>query len=472
MTETQRLLADYVDGGSEAAFRELVERYVNLVYSTAFRLLGGDADGAEDVTQTVFLRLSRQAGRLARESSLGGWLHRDTCFVAAKSLRRERRRRAREREAAFMNSCGDHSAANLEQLAPLLDQAINQLGSEDRTAILLRFFEQRDFRSVGLALGSNEDAARKRVGRALEKLEVLLRRRGLALSAAALATALADQAVTAAPAGLAGSVAGTVLAVPAAGLGIPATLIKIMARTKFKAGLLCALAAAGLTTSVVVYSQARARLGAPQDSLRRQADQLARLEAENQRLFALSGKRDGSDREEQLREMPALRAQAEALRRQTNDLARLRAENRRLSQRPGDEPKTPVQSREELIARATAAKDWLLAFMTYAQDHHGQCPSSFEQAAATLANDSQKVASISRSNDFDIVFQGSFDALTNLGRGIVVLRQRQPRPAGDGKVSVVYGLADGSVQQMRFPQPGYDTPAAWENEHILSAPGH
>ncbi len=184
MTESQRLLAEYAESGSEAAFRELVARYVSLVYSTALRLVGGDAHWAEDVTQTVFLRLSHNARRLARESSLGGWLHRDTCFVASKSLRRERCRQARERQAAFMNACDDHSQANLEQLVPLLDEAINLLGHEDRTAILLRFFEQRDFRSVGETLGSNEDAARKRVGRALEKLQVLLRRRGVALSAA------------------------------------------------------------------------------------------------------------------------------------------------------------------------------------------------------------------------------------------------------------------------------------------------
>ena len=130
----------------------------------------------------------------------------------AKSLRSERRRRTRELQAALMNSRDDHAQPNLEQVAPLLDDAINRLGNADRTAILLRFFEQRDFRSVGQALGSNEDAARKRVNRALDKLQVMLRRRGLALSASALGAVLADKAVIAAPAGLASSVAGSVLA--------------------------------------------------------------------------------------------------------------------------------------------------------------------------------------------------------------------------------------------------------------------
>src|SRR5205823_9468981 len=82
----------------------------------------------------------------------------------------------------------------------------NELGEADRTAILLRFFEQRDFGSVGEALGSNEDAARMRVNRALEKLESLLKHRGVTTSAAAVGVALSVNAVQAVPAGLAATI--------------------------------------------------------------------------------------------------------------------------------------------------------------------------------------------------------------------------------------------------------------------------
>src|ERR1019366_1334568 len=106
----------------------------------------------------------------------------------------------------------DDSAANWRQLAPILDEAITQLSTEDRTVILLRFFEQHDFRSVGEALGSNEDAARMRVNRALEKLHSLLKHRGVILSVAALGTILTAKAVTAAPIGLAVTISGVALA--------------------------------------------------------------------------------------------------------------------------------------------------------------------------------------------------------------------------------------------------------------------
>jgi hypothetical protein len=119
-----------------------------------------------------------------------------------------------------MNTLQNHSEADFSQVAPLLDEAINELGEADRTAILLRFFEQQDFRAVGQALGSNEDAARMRVSRALGKLEELLKRRGVTTSAASLGVVLTDNAVQAAPVGLAvtistaAALAGTTLSVP------------------------------------------------------------------------------------------------------------------------------------------------------------------------------------------------------------------------------------------------------------------
>ena len=325
MTESQQLLAEYAETGSETAFRELVARYIGLVYSTALRLVGSDAATAEDVTQTVFLPLSRNARKLARGSLLGGWLHRDTCYVAAKTLRRERRRQAREREAVLMNSLEDHSQANLDQVAPLLDDAINQLGTEDRAAVLLRFFEQRDFRAVGAALGSTEDAARMRVTRALEKLQVLLRHRGVTLSAAGLGAILAGEAVTAAPAGLAATVAGGVLAGSLASGGVVATLLRIMTMTKLKAGIIGALIIAGVATSLLLQQQARARLRAQDELLQRRSEQLPQVAADNRRLSYAVAPERSSRQKLSNSESVRLPAEAESLLRQTSSSAVLRA---------------------------------------------------------------------------------------------------------------------------------------------------
>jgi RNA polymerase sigma factor (sigma-70 family) len=277
MTESQRLLADYAVKGSEPAFRELVSRYIDLVYSTAVRLVGGDTHLAQDVAQTVFVDLAHKARALRRDVMLGGWLHRHTCFVASKIIRGERRRQFRERQVVAMNEQQDYSEANLAWVAPVLDEAINQLGEEDRTAILLRFFEQRDLRSVGEALGSSENAAQKRVSRALEELRVLLKKRGMAFPVVALGTALAGEAVTAAPAGLAVTISSVALAGGATGMGITFTLLKLMTATQLKFGL-GVLVVAGVATTLIIQHQAREKLLVENESLRQQ---ITRLQSDN-----------------------------------------------------------------------------------------------------------------------------------------------------------------------------------------------
>jgi RNA polymerase sigma factor (sigma-70 family) len=211
-TEIQELLQAYVQHGSETAFRELVKRYINLVYSTALRQLGRHAQLAGDVAQNVFTDLARKAGKLPSNVLLGGWLHKHTCFVAANFLRSEQRRLNRENQAAQMNSFNDHSDENWKKIAPVLDDAINELNSEDRDAVMLRYFEQRDFRSIGATLGVSDDTAQKRVSRALEKLRGLLVNHGVTLTVTALGTLLTNQSIAFPPSGLAENVAGTAFA--------------------------------------------------------------------------------------------------------------------------------------------------------------------------------------------------------------------------------------------------------------------
>jgi len=335
MTDSQRLLAEYVDRGSEQAFRELVGRFVGLVYGTAVRLVDGDQHLAADVAQTVFVDLARTAPKLSRESQLGGWLHRHTCFVASTMMRTERRRQDRERKAVETNASPDHSAENLARIAPVFDEAIERLPADDRTAILLRFFERRDFRSVGQALGSTEDAARMRVSRAVEKLELLLRERGVILPAAVLAGALGAQSLTAAPVSLAVTISNAALAATAVGSTTTLTTLKFMALTKLKAGLVGALVIAGAATPVVIQQRTNAGLRAELDALRLQAQELDRLRQENVRLAQLKVDADELNRlRGEHNELLRLRSQVTSLRHSQAELAQAQEEVKQLKSRP------------------------------------------------------------------------------------------------------------------------------------------
>jgi RNA polymerase sigma factor (sigma-70 family) len=232
--EDARLLAAFQADQSHDAFRKLVDRYLPLVWSVARRVLVSCPALVEDAAQIVFADLARRAPRLRADAPLGGWLHRHAWFTASKLLRGELRRIARETHAAAMNAAKSSSEATNSseawlELVPELDTALASLTAADREAVVQRFFEQRNFKQVGQALGVGEEAARKRVDRAVEKLRVRLRRRGVVSpTAAMLASALAAGHTVAAPP--AGAVAGVSAAAWAKHTAKAATTAEVMAR--------------------------------------------------------------------------------------------------------------------------------------------------------------------------------------------------------------------------------------------------
>jgi RNA polymerase sigma factor (sigma-70 family) len=359
MKDGQELLVEYRRTGSEASFREVVNRYLNFVYSVALRLVGGDTLLAQDVAQTVFIDLARKAEGFSSAVRLGGWLHEHTFHLATKAVRAEKRREAREKESAEMIMLQQNSEANLSQIGPVLHEAIRQLDDEDRSAILLRFFEQRDFRAVGQALGSTEDAARMRVNGALQKLHGLLNQRGLTLSAAALAAGLATEVVTAAPAGLATTIAGTALA-SAATTGTAVTAFKIMTMTKLKIAIVGSLAAAAMAAPLIVQHQSLSRLRDENQILQQQQNQVGQLATENERLsnVVAQASRAQAFSEDQLRELLKLRGEVGRLRQQSNELAHLRQENVQLrAQQAAVAQQPPAQFQRVLTGADVVARN-------------------------------------------------------------------------------------------------------------------
>ncbi len=197
MTDWQ-LLQDYAHHGSETAFETLVQRHVNMIHAAALRQVR-DPDLAQDLTQAVFLLLARKAAGLRQSVIVGGWLYRTAILVARRAVRTRRRQQQREREAIAM--LPEPSTDELwELLSPHLDAAMQELGARDRDAVVLRYLQQRSFREVAVALGVSEDAAKKRVARALEKLRTRLVRRGATVTALTLGTVLTAKASPSAPA--------------------------------------------------------------------------------------------------------------------------------------------------------------------------------------------------------------------------------------------------------------------------------
>jgi RNA polymerase sigma factor (sigma-70 family) len=243
------LLREYARNGSEAAFATLVGRYINLVYSAALRFTR-NPHHAEEIAQAVFIVLARKAGSLRSGTVLAGWLYQTARLTAANFVRGEIRRQRREQEAYMQSSLNEPDTAAWEQVSPLLDDAMGRLGETDRNAVVLRFFENKTNREVGAALKLTEAAAQQRVSRALEKLRKIFHKRGVALSAAVIASAVSANSVQAAPASLVAAITNGM----AAG-GSIATLasetMSMLIWAKIKSGLVVGVPAAAVTAVIV-----------------------------------------------------------------------------------------------------------------------------------------------------------------------------------------------------------------------------
>jgi len=194
------LLKRFERDHSQDAFTDLVKRHVNLVYSAALRQVRSP-HLAEEITQSVFADLARNAGKLKADTVLTAWLYQVARRTAIDVVRKESRRQAREQIALEMNHM-NATAGDWTQIEPLLDDAMDALDETDRAAILLRYFENKNLREVGESLKISDDAAQKRVSRALERLREFFTRRNVTIGASGLAVLISANAVQSAPIGL------------------------------------------------------------------------------------------------------------------------------------------------------------------------------------------------------------------------------------------------------------------------------
>ena len=236
-TDDSALLRQYVENNSDEAFAALVTRHINLVYSVALRRVA-NPHHAEEITHAVFIILARKAASLRHDKALSSWLFQATRLTAGNFIRSEIRRHRREEEAYMQSVLNETATEVWPKIAPLLDDAVAGLREKDRQAIVLRFYEGRNLREVGLALGASEAAAEKRVNRALEKLRTFFTKRGVSSTTAILAGMISANSVHAAPVGLAKTISAVAITKGTVASTSTLTLIKgalkIMAWSKTK----------------------------------------------------------------------------------------------------------------------------------------------------------------------------------------------------------------------------------------------
>ena len=323
------LIAEFSRNRSQDAFTALVRRHLDLVYCAALRQVRSP-QLAEEVAQSVFTDLAQNAQRLKPDTILTAWLYEVTRRTAINVVRAEARRQIREQAAAQMNAMNATTTADWTHIEPFLDEAMHALDDTDRTAVLLRYFENKSLREVGQVLGTSDDAAQKRVSRAVERLREFFIKRGVTVSASGLVVVISSHAIQAAPAGLVVTIsgacafAGTTLATTTA-TATKAVVMTTLQKALIVTGIVAATAvgiyegrqASGLRGRLQILEQQRASL----------LQQIAQLKSSNEMVSNTVAQttRSSSLSTERLRELLRLRGEVAVLRRQQRELERAAA---------------------------------------------------------------------------------------------------------------------------------------------------
>ena len=166
--------------GDSDAFRLLVEQHSRAVFRLAFRMTGNEQD-AEDVVQETFLRAYRQLDKYEARSSFATWLYRIASNYSLDLIRmrkrheekRERGSKAEERDILQtipVNAPGPDRIAHSTQVQARVNEALNELSDQERTAFVLRHFEGLSIDEIGETLGTGTNATKHSIFRAVQKL--------------------------------------------------------------------------------------------------------------------------------------------------------------------------------------------------------------------------------------------------------------------------------------------------------------
>jgi RNA polymerase sigma factor (sigma-70 family) len=474
MTDTDlELLGRYTRNGAEEAFAKIVRRHIDLVYSAALRQVRSP-QLAEEVAQATFIKLARHAPKLAPATILTAWLYQVTRREAIDVVRREARRQLREQIATEMNAI-NATATDWRQIEPLLDEAMQALDETERSAVLLRYFENKSLRDVGETLGTSENAAQKRVNRGVERLREFFAKRGVTIGASGLAVAISTNALQAAPIGLTVTISTTAaLAVTTVATNSTATIsaLKLMSTAALKP-IIVASAAIAASIVIVVQHNRAGLLGELNESLQAQVQKTETASAElSERLQALTREKENDPRQA---ELLRLRGEATRLRGLEAELAKLREDSLRQQEQSRAASAAKITT-EEAIQKFDAQR----AVTINAMKRVGlqlRVLATENKLNTAFTADGHLRPDLLEGSKFDlskveVLVTDPFQLgkLLDEAPETIVARTAEPILTPDGRWLRYYTLADASVQHFSTENPKQAFTGNWQLQSVKPRP--
>lgn len=177
--EDARLLRAYAQGEEEALAR-LFDLHYDRVYRLAYRYTGSAAD-AEDLAQTVFIKVMRAAAEFEPRARFTTWLFRITVNECLSHIRRRRRNPEVNVEADLAQTPGTHQPDPAEEaqrgeLAQEVRRAVLSLPERQRLAVVLSRYEGLSYADIAQVLGTSPQAVKSLLARAHSTLREKLQR--------------------------------------------------------------------------------------------------------------------------------------------------------------------------------------------------------------------------------------------------------------------------------------------------------
>jgi RNA polymerase sigma-70 factor (ECF subfamily) len=178
LTNTEQELISEIRRGNTRAFSDLVERYKDLVFTLAIRMLGNKEE-AEEVSQDVFIKVYKSLSKFKGDSKLSTWVYRiayNSCLDRIKKIKKERIFADLEHihQTAYADLDNAFEKMADEERSEIIQLCLSQLSSEDAGILTLFYLEENNLLEMEKATSLTVNTLKVRLFRARKRLASIM----------------------------------------------------------------------------------------------------------------------------------------------------------------------------------------------------------------------------------------------------------------------------------------------------------